>query len=829
MKSKGFRILIALAFFILFTNVLHAITPYFTGDSLPHANRDTNSMVLKKSKSSFDHDVKYSATDSFDVDNDTRIVYLYGDAVVEYGTVTLKADYIEIDMAKNEVHAYGQRDESGNYIKKSLFSDGGTSFESNRISYNFKSQKGKIIDVVTQQGEGYIHGHAIKRMPNDEVFISGGKYSTCSAPHPHFYFNATKIKMIKDDKIVTGPLNLVILDIPTPIILPFGIFPNNPKHTSGVLIPGYGEHPSQGFFLNNGGFHWAINDYVNYTVRGDIYSKGSWAVRNEFNYKWRYKFSGGIKFNYTNTQTGDADLYNSVKKKDFSFSWAHSQDGKANPNFTFTGNINFGSSTSFQNTLIANNQTNQLLNNSYNSSVSISNIVGPWRLTTALNHNQNVLTHDVTIQLPSITARMQPWLPFKNSRFRNLGILKGLSAKADFDIGNKIATKDSLLFNGYQLNQMQNGLRTTVSIGVSESWKPMRYINVSLPSLTYTEYSYLNHIEKHYVGHRVEETTINELSDVRSLQVGGIGVNTQIFAIFTPVKNPWLQTARWTMKPNITASKSIDITDPTIIQNIAAADSAAKYHTTYSRFQNGLYGAPSTGKTAQLNFSIENSLDGKFFKKINGKDTVVTDRMIKNLSLTGSYNFLATQFKWSDFNALFSTDAFNKLININITSTLSPYRTNYLGNKVDTLLYSTSKQLVHLVTGSATASLRLASSSKKDKPLFINIPADASINYTFRYTENKPGKAPSIIQTVQISGSVQLTSKWRIGYTTGYDIQKNAMSLTTLTITRDLHCWDLRFIWVPFGPYQSYSFTLSPKASLLRDVKYNKQEAWNSF
>ncbi|MCX6182442.1 MAG: putative LPS assembly protein LptD [Bacteroidetes bacterium] len=807
--------------------MLHAATPDFTEDSIPPTNIDTNTVVLKKSKSSFDNDIKYSATDSFDVDNDTRIVYLYGDAMVEYGTVTLKADYIEIDMAKNEVHAYGQRDDKGNYTKKSTFSDGGTSFESSRISYNFKSQKGKIVDVVTQQGEGYIHGHTIKRMPNDEVFISGGKYSTCSAPHPHFYFNATKIKMIKDDKIVTGPMNLVILDIPTPIMLPFGIFPNNPQHASGVLIPGYGENASQGFYLNNGGFHWAINDYMNYTVRGDIYSKGSWALRNEVNYNLRYKFHGGIKFNYSSTQSGDPDLYNSSKRNDFSFSWNHSQDGKANPNFTFNANVNFGSSKSFQNTLITNIQSNQVLNNNYNSSISISNIVGPWRVTTALNHNQNVLTNDVTIQLPSITARMQPWVPFKSSKFRNMGILKGLYTKADFDIGNKIATKDSLLFNGYQLSDMQNGLRTTVSLGVSESWKPIRYINVTLPSFSYTEYSYLNYIEKYYVGDRLETHTVNVMSGARGLQVGGIGINTQIFAIFDPIKNPWVQSTRWTMKPSITASKSIDITDPDIMRTVTNPTNNAV--STYSIFQNGLYGGPSSGKSAQINFNLENSLDGKLFRKINGRDTMVTDRLIKNLSITGSYNFLATQFKWSDFNALFSTDAFNNLININITSTLSPYRTNSLGQKEDVLLYSTSKQLVHLVTGSATASMRLASSSKKDKPLFIKIPADASINYTFRYSESKPGTAPSIIQTVQINGTVQLTDKWNIGYITGYNIQDNKMTATSFNISRDLHCWTMQFYWIPFGTRQTYVFTLQPKASLLRDVKYVKQNPPEGF
>ncbi|MFM7024362.1 MAG: putative LPS assembly protein LptD [Flavobacteriales bacterium] len=808
------------------TDVLNASTYDFTGDSTITTSRDTNTVVLKKSKSGFDNDIKYSATDSFDVDNDTRVVHLYGEAKVEYGQVTLKADYIWIDMAKNEVHAYGKRDEKGNFTEKATFSDGGTSFESNRISYNFKSQKGKIVDVVTQQGEGYIHGEAIKRLPNNEVFISGGKYSTCSAPHPHFYFNATKIKMIQNDKIITGPMNLVILDIPTPIMLPFGIFPNNTQHASGVLIPGYGEHPSQGFFLNNGGFQWAINDYMNYTIRGDIYSKGNWAARNEINYKLKYKFSGGLKFNYTMTQNGDPDLFGSSKRKDFSFSWNHNMDNKANPNFTFNANVNFGSSKSFQNTLIANNSTNQILNNNYNSSISISHLAGPWRLTTALNHNQNVITNDVTINLPSITARMQPWLPFKSAKFRNIGILKGLSAKADFDVGNRIATKDYLLFNGYDLNKMQNGLRTTVSIGVSESWKPIRYINVSLPSITYNEYTYLSHIEKAYDGERLDTTIISELSGERSLQVGGIGINTQIFAIFTPIKNPWVQSTRWTMKPNITASKSIDITDPSIMQSVAHPTTGVIHN--YSIYQNSLYGAPSTGKSAQINFNIDNSWDGKFFRKVDGRDTMVTDRLIKNLSISGSYNFLATQFKWSDFNVLFTTEAF-KLININVTSVLSPYRTNSLGQKENVFLYSTSKQLVHLTTGSATASLSLTRANKKKKALFINIPVDANLNYTFRYTETAAGKAPSITQTVQISGSVQLTQKWRIAYTTGYDLQKGDMSLTTFTITRDLHCWEMRFVWVPFGPYQSYAFTLQPKASLLRDVKYVKQEAWNSF
>ena len=373
---------------------------------------------------------------------------------------------------------------------------------------------------------------------------------------------------------------------------------------------------------------------------------------------------------------------------------------------------------------------------------------------------------------------------------------------------------------------MQNGIKTTISVGVSESWKPTRYINVTMPSLTYNEYTYLSHVEEKYVGTRLQSNTVQQLSSARSLQVGGVGINTQLFAIFTPIKNPWLHSTRLTMKPGITAVKSIDITDPSITRTLINPITATA--STYSIYQNSIYGAPTTGKVAQLNFNLDNSLDGKFFRKINGKDTIVTERLIKNFSINGAYNFMAEQFKWSDFYTQLTTEAF-KLVNINLNATFSPYRTNYLGNKVDTFLYASCKQLVHLTTGSAAASLRLASASKKDKPLFINIPADASISYTFRYTEPKPGAQAAITQTVQIAGTVQLTDKWKIGYMTGYDIQKKAMSLTTLTITRDLHCWDLSFIWVPFGPYQSYNFTLQPKASLLKDVKYNKREAWKSF
>ncbi len=819
MPSKYLHTFLSLCLSTLMPLSIWAYKPVTEKDSVKTDTLTINNVGLKKSKSGLDKEIKYSAEDSLDVDNTTKIIHLYGDAKVDYGTIKLEADYIWIDMEKNEIHAYGKRNSDGSYAEKASFTDKDQNFKSNEISYNFKTQKGRVLEVITQQDGSYIHGEVIKRVPENTVFVGGGKYTTCDAEHPHFHFATKKIKMIQNDKIVTGPLNLVIANVPTPLILPFGIFPNNPKRASGILIPGYGEDKSRGFYLTNGGFHWAINDRINYTVYGDIYSQGSWALRNTVNYKVRYKYSGSLAFNYTNSFNGDKDLLNYSVTKDYRVSWTHTQDVKANPNITFSANVNFGTSTAFQNSLAANNNINNVLNNNYNSAINLTSKLNKrFTLVTNLRHNQNIITHAMTVEAPTLRLQMNPW------------VVKKFNIQFSSDFGNTISGKDYNFFKNSDSLMIQNGIKNTFSFSYSGSFKPVKFLNFSFPSIGVVNYNYFKRNDKRYEynGDTLIERVVDAFNTGTSINISGIGVNTQLFMTYRPVKkNARLRYIKHIIKPNMTWVQNVKPVEDIINKDRAfrtyeKAGEITRYSTMQNTTQQSyLYGGPSSSNSSRLVFSLDNSVDMKYRKKINDRDTNIKVRLIKSLSFSGSYDLAASKNNWSDINGVFTTDAFNNLININMNGTMSPYTLDAKGLKTNTVMFNENSRIT---TAAALATLRLGNLSKYTKKSAIKFPSDMNLTYALRYS--KPLFTSTITQTIQLSGSLKITNKWSLTYSTGYDIQNKQITLTSLDLKRDLHCWELLFHWVPFGPLQSYSLIIQPKATMLKDMKYRKQNSW---
>lgn len=826
MRNTLLYILITFALCTINTIDLRATTPITAKDSINTDSLAINNDDLKKSKSGLNQEIKYSAEDSLDVDNETKIVHLYGKAEVEYGTIKLQADYIWIDMEKNELHAFGRKDTNGYCYDKATFTDKDQKFNSSEISYNFKTQKGRVVEVITQEGESYIHGETIKRLPNNVIYVGGAKYTTCNAEHPHFHFSTRKIKMIQNDKIVTGAVNLVVNDVPTPLILPFGIFPNNPKRASGIIIPAYGENKSQGLYLTGLGFHWAMSDNINYTIYSDIFTQGSWAIKNNINYKRRYKYSGSLNFNYTNTVSGDRDLYNFRKTKDFRFSWTHQQDASARPGSSFSANVNFGTSSAFQNSLVANNSINNVTNNTYTSSINYSQKLSKrLTLNTTASHSQNMISRDVNISAPTFTLRMSPYTIKK-------GIFKNINLQWGADLANTIAAKDTNLFESLDSITMKNGLKNTGSISYSGSFKPFKFLNISLPSLSATNYTYLDYIVKNYQNGKVDVSKVNHMTNATSLQIGGFGFNNQLFLTYRPIsalKNKTrIKYIKHTIKSGINLTQNLKV-----VEDIINVDRVTKYYTdgnnnriAYNALERNLYSGPSSTNISQLNFNIDNSVDMKIKRKVNGKDTTEKIRLIKSFNISSGYNMAAPKFNWSDFNLQATTDLFNNLLNVNFIGTLSPYAIDSKGERLNTWNHNEGGHWARVTSANAMATLRLATSKAKMKSVFIKIPTDINLSYALRYS--KPGLTNNVTQTLQITGNITLTPKWSFTYSTGYDVQNKKMTLTNFSINRDLHCWNASFVWVPFGPYQSYTFVLQPKANLLKEMKYRKQESWNN-
>ena len=361
--------------------------------------------------------VTYQAKDSIRIDVKNKLVYLFGESEVYYEKIILKAENIEIDMDSNIVTARGKQDSTGKFFGEPVFTENGKEVRSHEMKYNFKTKKGVIINAVTHDGENYIHGNKIYKTPNDILYIKNGKYTTCNKDHPHYFFSASKLKIIPDDKIVTGPANLVLEDVPTPIAIPFGFFPNSNKQHSGLIIPEPGESAQYGFFLLHGGYYLAISDNVSTKLTGDYYSKGSWAGNLFTNYKKRYKFSGNFSSSYSVFKNGFKEFPNYSENSNFFIKWNHIQDPKARPNSRFSANVNFGNSENYTNNF--NSTGTEYLSNSFNSSISYSKSWAgkPYNLSINGYHNQNTINKSVTLRLPELAFNVSRINPFKSNEY----------------------------------------------------------------------------------------------------------------------------------------------------------------------------------------------------------------------------------------------------------------------------------------------------------------------------------------------------------------------------------------------------------------------------
>ena len=443
--------------------------------------------------------VSYKASDSIRVDLKKQQVYLFGNSEVYYENIVLKAEEIEISMDSNEVTARGKQDTTGKFYGEPVFSENGQEVKSHEMRYNFDTKKGIIIDAMTHEGENYIHGSKIYKTPDDILFIKNGKYTTCNLDHPHYFFSAKKLKIIPDDKVVTGPANLVIEDVPTPIAIPFGFFPNSNKQKSGIVIPEPGESAQYGFFLINGGYYWAINNNLSTQFTGDFYSKGSWAGRMNTNYKRRYKYNGNFSFERSQFKNSYKEFPDYSETKNFFIKWRHSQDQKARPNSTFSANVNFGNSDNYQNDFNSSGQ--QYLTTSFNSSIAYRKTWAgkPFNMSINGYHSQNTLNKTITLRLPELAFNVSRIYPFKRKTvIGQQKFYEKIGVSYSMDIKNEITAIDSFFtINNFDLlqKQLKNGMKQTIPIGTNI--KMFKYFTLT-PNAIYSEIWYLESINNTY-------------------------------------------------------------------------------------------------------------------------------------------------------------------------------------------------------------------------------------------------------------------------------------------------------------------------------------------
>ncbi len=817
------------------------------------------------------------ASDSSFYDAKNNIMYLYGNGRITYGEKQVDAGFIKINYNDNTVFAKGKTDSLGRFSGLPIFKDPSQgTLTADSVFYNFKTSKGKIFQVYSEQDGGYITGGKIKKQKNEEVHMKNVVYSTCNLPSPHQHFGIVITKGIAtQNQIVTGPAYMVIEDVPLPFILPFGFFPKPNKRSSGIILPQVGEDATLGFFLRDFGYYIGLNDFWDLTLKGGIYSKGSYETNAASRYTKRYKYSGNVFLSFSSRKFGvEGTPEYENPTKDFQIRWSHSQNPNARPGTNFGASVNASTRGAFKNTPGYSYQ--QIVQNQLSSSISYSKnwANSPFSLTTALTHSQDLSNGSVSLNLPSLNFSMTTLNPFDSKdRIGEQKWYQRIAVGYGMQADNQLTTTDSLLFKSESLRKVRSGIQHNIPISLSS--RVLKHFQFS-QNINYSEKWYFQTIRKQYIARPTPTGTLDSIAvdtipgfrRASDYSVGG-GINTKIYGTVN-FKKGKLMAVRHVITPNVGFSYRPDFGQEKYGYYDSLQVNQFGERRAYSIFENSLYGGPGNGKSAAINFGVENNIE---VKVRNSKDTTGTNAVrkipiLQGLSINGSYNFVADSLKLSQLSFGGRT-FFTEKLGVSFSGSLNPYvfYTEEIGGRlqgrdIDRYTWQDGK-LPRLTNFNFSFDYSLNSTSlgknnKADNPpagnnsdLFdrvnaqqaeqlqqisrnanafvdFNIPWNLSFYYNFNYSNSGINK--QLVQTLNANGDFNLTPKWKVQFNTGYDFRNNAISLTSFSIYRDLHCWDMSVRWIPFGPYQSYSIDLRVKSSILQDLKLSKRrEYYNEF
>ncbi|RFZ84709.1 LPS-assembly protein LptD [Mucilaginibacter terrenus] len=820
--------------------------------------------------------IKATAEDSTHTDRVNQLSYLYGKAHVTYEDFELDAEYIRIDEKKHLIFARGAIDpKTKRYVGRPLSKQKEEKpVASDSLLFNYDSKKGKIWNPATTQDGNYISGGQAKRISEDEVAYRNVIFSTCELPFPDTHFGIVITKGIgQKNRIISGPAYLEIEGVPLPLAVPFGFFPKPNSRSSGLILPTFGEDQRLGFYLRNLGYYKAINDNVDATLMGSIYSKGSYELSLNSRYLKRYKYGGNLTLSYGSHNYG---LVGDPPRKDFNINWSHSQDPNAHPGTTFSASVNAGTSSYYQNNPGQNNYNLEALTqNNLRSSITYGKTWAgtPFNLNVSLGHSQDLTKKQVTLELPTFSFNMATISPFDpKDRVGEQKWYQKINVGYSLVGTNKLnAVPESELFTKETLTRrLQNGFQHQVPISLNLNI--LKYFQFNTGG-SYTERWYFQTIRKSYDRGSINGQLIPITDTVGGFARAGeynlnAGVSTKVYSTIQFRKGN-IKAIRTTTTPQISFNYRPDYGDPSYgYYRTAVSTASVPYPYTaqrYSIFEQSVYGGPSIGKQAGIGFSLDNTIEAKV--KAKSTDTSGVDRKIpilQGLTFSTFYNFAADSLKLSTINMSGHTSILNQKVNINFSGLFDPYQTlvrdsisngvkqNYV-RRVNKLRFSDGKfPLLQNFNLSMSASLNPSTFRPKQRTdntianmtpdqeqrlaminsdpgayIDFNVPWNLSINYSFNFQNNIINSSSS--NTVMLSGDVSLTQKWKVQYNTSYDIRAGKLSsATSFAIYRDLHCWDLSIQWLPFGFYKSYNVTLKVKASILQDLKLSKRNDYTN-
>ena len=842
-------------------------------------------------KDAIDAPVFYECTDSM-VWSRTGNAYLYGAGKVRYDKIELTADVIKLNMDSSVVHATGSIDTTGMSVGLPIFMDGGTPYESDKMSYNFKTKKGFINNVYTQQGDGFIMGGKAKKDSAGIFYSQDGKYTTCDAEHPHFYVRLTRAKVRPKKDVVSGPLYLVVEDVPLPLALPFGYFPFTSSYSSGIIMPTFGDETERGFYIRDGGYYFAISDKVDLRLTGEIFTKGSWGLGAASTYAVRYKYSGSVDFSYLVTKNGEKGLPDYAVGKNFRLQWSHRQDPKVRPNSNFSASVNFATASYERSNLsslynpVLNSQSMRTSSVSY--SYTFPNI--GLSLSTTMNVAQNMQDSTLSLTLPNLSVSLSKKYPFKRKkRAGDERWYEKISLSYSGQMSNSISTKEDKVFKSNLVKDWRNGFKH--NIPVSATFQLFGFLNIT-PSFNYTERWYFKKINQEwdYATNSVAKDTVYGFNRVYNYNLS-ISANTTLYGFYQPagfLKNSRIHTVRHVFKPSISFSYAPDFGAEHYgyYDTYVYTDENGEARTVeYSPYQGSLYGIPSRGKTGSISFSVSNNVEMKWRTK---NDSLKKISIIDELGASLSYNLAAKTKPWSNlstrlrlkltksytfsFNATWATYAYafndrGQVIvgdrtewsygrfgrfqgmsqNLSYTfnnKTFAKIKQWFQGSDEDEETENQDSKDGTIEEEVSKGNSLKQSKTKKAKDATVDsdgympfkFPWNLTISYGIMMAENTAAKINvktmrypyKFTQNMNISGNIGISENWRINFTSGYNFQFKKLTTTTMNISRDLHCFEMS-CGIVLSPYTSFNFSFRATSQMLADaLKWDKRSSGSS-
>lgn len=862
----------------------------------------------KARKKGIDSPVTYSAKDSVVYEAPTGTAHLYGDSRVLYQDMDLASDRIHMVLDSNLVYATGTSDTLGEVHGEPIFIMGNDKYESDTMKFNFKTKKGLINEVYTEQQDGYLTSELSKRIATGELYLRHGRYTTCSLPHPDFYIALSRAKVRPGKDVTFGPAYLVVADVPLPIVVPYGFFPFSKSYTSGFIMPTYGDETERGFYLRDGGYYFAINDKIDLKLIGEIYTKGSWGISASSNYRKRYKYSGSFYASYQNTINGEKNMPDYVKQTSFKIQWSHKQDSKANPYRTLSASVNFATTSYEKNNLSSMYNPQSYTQTTRTSSVSMTNTFSSIGMTvsTTMNLNQNMRDSSIALTLPDVSISISRFYPFKRKKAAgNERWYEKISMSYTGQIENSIDTKEDQLMHSSLTKDWQNGIYH--SIPINANFTVFKYLSIN-PSFTITDRMYTTKIMRSWDIENQEEVedTVTGFYNIYNWSLS-LSASTKLYGFYVPWKKLFgdkIVAIRHVFTPEVSFSYAPDFSSSKYgyYETYVKTDEDGEVELVeYSPYSEGIFGVPSSGKTGRISVDISNNLEMKIrsdkdstgYKKIS---------LIDELGASMSYNFAASTRPWSDLttrlrlkfsdsytfnmNATFATYAYE--LDEDGEPYLSKHTTLYSQGKFgrfqgmsQNISYTLNNQKVvkffKWLKGERTdddddkkkdkdkddedeeefdeferetnedktlqdaqrgANTQTSGKVETDEDGYMkfSIPWSISFSYGISMSEDTGGdfdydkmRYPyEISQTLNFSGNVRLSTGWNISFSSGYDFENKKISMTTASISRDLHCFNMSCS-VVLSPYTSYNFTFRCNAATLADaLKYDKRSSYSS-